>query len=151
MRGMDAGPGTDLGSFAWFVGIWLTMTMAMMLPSAAPTTLMFSHLGRASQTTLFVAGYLLTWTAFGIAAYAVSRLAREAAPLFRCLGPARPVARRSRVGRGGRLPADAAQDSVPAPLPLAAPLPDPPSRRTASALCERDSDTAATASAAARG
>ncbi len=39
MRGMDAGPGTDLGSFAWFVGIWLTMTIAMMLPSAAPTTL----------------------------------------------------------------------------------------------------------------
>jgi predicted metal-binding membrane protein len=82
MRGMDAGPGTDLGSFAWFVGIWLTMTMAMMLPSAAPTTLMFSHLGRASQTTLFVAGYLLTWVAFGVFAYIVSRLAREAAPAF---------------------------------------------------------------------
>jgi predicted metal-binding membrane protein len=80
MRGMDAGPGTDLGSFAWFVGIWLTMTMAMMLPSAAPTTLMFSHLGRASQTTLFVVGYLLTWTAVGVIAYIVSRLAREGAP-----------------------------------------------------------------------
>ena len=82
MRGMDAGPGTDLGSFAWFVGIWLTMTIAMMLPSAAPTTLMFSRLGRASQTALFVAGYLVAWTAFGIAAYAVGRLAREAAPSF---------------------------------------------------------------------
>jgi predicted metal-binding membrane protein len=82
MRGMDAGPGTDLGSFAWFVGIWLTMTMAMMLPSAAPTTLMFSRLGRASQTTLFVAGYLLAWTTFGVTAYLVSRVARAAAPSF---------------------------------------------------------------------
>jgi len=82
MRGMDAGPGTDLGSFAWFVGIWLTMTMAMMLPSVAPATLMFSYLGRASQATLFVAGYLLAWAAFGVAAYIVSRLARDAAPAF---------------------------------------------------------------------
>ncbi len=82
MRGMDAGPGTDLGSFAWFVGIWLTMTIAMMLPSAAPTTLMFSRLGRAWRTPLFVAGYLLAWTGFGVAAYGVSRLVREAAPSF---------------------------------------------------------------------
>jgi predicted metal-binding membrane protein len=82
MRGMDAGPGTDLGSFAWFVGIWLTMTMAMMLPSAAPATLMFSRLGRTSQATPFVAGYLLAWTTFGMAAYVVSRLARSEAPSF---------------------------------------------------------------------
>jgi predicted metal-binding membrane protein len=82
MRGMDTGPGTDLGSFAWFAGIWLTMTIAMMLPSAAPTTLMFSRLGRASRTPLFVAGYLLAWTAFGIGAYLLSRLARVGAPSF---------------------------------------------------------------------
>src|SRR6266480_3658041 len=36
MRGMDAGPGTDLGGLGWYVGIWVTMTAAMMLPSAAP-------------------------------------------------------------------------------------------------------------------
>src|SRR5204863_9941738 len=36
MRGMDAGPGTDLGALGWFVGIWVTMTAAVMLPSAAP-------------------------------------------------------------------------------------------------------------------
>ncbi len=82
MRGMDAGPGTDLGSFGWFVGIWLTMTVAMMLPSATPATLMFSRLGRAWQTALFVAGYLLAWTGFGVAAYVVGRLARGAAPSF---------------------------------------------------------------------
>ncbi len=35
MHGMDAGPGTDLGAFGWFIGIWVTMMAAMMLPSAA--------------------------------------------------------------------------------------------------------------------
>ena len=41
MRGMDAGPGTDLGGLAWFTGIWVTMMAAMMLPSAAPMVLLF--------------------------------------------------------------------------------------------------------------
>ena len=36
MQGMDAGPGTDLGGLAWFVGVWVTMMAAMMLPSTAP-------------------------------------------------------------------------------------------------------------------
>ena len=82
MRGMDAGPGTDLGAFPWFAGIWLTMTVAMMLPSAVPTTLMFSRLGRGWETAPFVGGYLLAWAAFGVAAYVVSRGARELAPSF---------------------------------------------------------------------
>ena len=33
MRGMDNGPGTDLGTLGWFVGIWVVMMAAMMLPS----------------------------------------------------------------------------------------------------------------------
>lgn len=82
MRGMDAGPGTDLGSFGWFVGIWVTMTVAMMLPSAAPTALLFSRLGARAQTGLFVGGYLLAWTAFGMGAYVVGRVARDVAPSF---------------------------------------------------------------------
>ena len=36
MAGMDAGPGTDLGGLGWFVGVWVTMMAAMMLPSLAP-------------------------------------------------------------------------------------------------------------------
>jgi predicted metal-binding membrane protein len=37
MKGMEVGPGTNLGSFSFFIGTWtLTMT-AMMLPSALPT------------------------------------------------------------------------------------------------------------------
>src|SRR5919109_4349932 len=67
MRGMDAGPGTDLGGLAWYVGIWVTMMAAMMLPSAAPMVLLFARVsgerarrGQAQlvPSWLFVAGYL---------------------------------------------------------------------------------------------
>jgi predicted metal-binding membrane protein len=32
MRGMDEGPGTDLGDLGWLIGVWVTMTAAMMSP-----------------------------------------------------------------------------------------------------------------------
>jgi predicted metal-binding membrane protein len=37
MAGMDAGPGTDLGTIGWFTGSWAVVMTAMMLPSLAPT------------------------------------------------------------------------------------------------------------------
>jgi hypothetical protein len=37
MRGMDNGPGTDLGTLGWFVGVWIVMMAAMMFPSVSPT------------------------------------------------------------------------------------------------------------------
>ena len=43
MRGMDAGPGTDLGGLGWFLGIWVTMMAAMMLQSVAPMVLAFAR------------------------------------------------------------------------------------------------------------
>lgn len=82
MRGMDAGPGTDLGALGWYVGIWVTMMAAMMLPSAAPTVLMFSRLRPGGHTWVFVLGYLLAWTGYGLAAYAVYRGIRASAPSF---------------------------------------------------------------------
>jgi predicted metal-binding membrane protein len=82
MRGMDAGPGTDLGAFGWYVGVWATMMAAMMLPSAAPMVLLFSRISseraRRGQsfvsTWIFVLGYLAAWTTFGAAAYGIYRL-----------------------------------------------------------------------------
>jgi predicted metal-binding membrane protein len=83
MRGMDAGPGTDLGGLGWYVGIWVTMMAAMMLPSVAPMVLIFTRVsrgrhreGRAASvpTWIFLAGYLAAWTAYGLAAYGVFRL-----------------------------------------------------------------------------
>jgi predicted metal-binding membrane protein len=84
MRGMDAGPGTDLGALGWYLGIWVTMMAAMMLPSAAPMVAMFARVGRerAAPTWVFVAGYLLAWTAYGLLAYAVWRGIRAGAPSF---------------------------------------------------------------------
>jgi hypothetical protein len=35
MRGMDMGPGTDLGGLGWFLSIWVVMMAAMMFPSLA--------------------------------------------------------------------------------------------------------------------
>jgi len=86
MRGMDAGPGAELGGLGWYLGIWVTMTAAMMLPATAPMVVVFSRVSRARRRGLgvapmgaFVAGYLVTWTFFGLAAYGLDRGARSAA------------------------------------------------------------------------
>jgi predicted metal-binding membrane protein len=74
MRGMDAGPGTDLGGLGWYLGIWVTMTAAMMLPSAAPAARHVAQLAHGVPTVLFTAGYLAVWTGYGLLAYGVFRL-----------------------------------------------------------------------------
>jgi predicted metal-binding membrane protein len=73
MRGMDDGPGTDLGGLGWYLGIWVTMTAAMMLPSAVPAAGYVAQLARRSAAVLFVAGYLAVWTGYGLAAYGLYR------------------------------------------------------------------------------
>jgi predicted metal-binding membrane protein len=78
MRGMDAGPWSSLGSLTWFLGVWLMMMAAMMLPSVAPTIALFARLaGPKSRLApwLFVAGYLLAWGIAGLLAYGVGVLA----------------------------------------------------------------------------
>ena len=75
MRGMDAGPGTALGSLAWFLGIWLVMMAAMMFPSVAPTVALYSTMTKKrnpAAALVFVCGYLVTWTAAGLLAFGVS-------------------------------------------------------------------------------
>jgi predicted metal-binding membrane protein len=74
MQGMDSGPGTDLGGLGWYLGIWVTMTAAMMLPSEAPAALLLARLRRGLPAMLFLAGYLAVWTAYGLAAYGLFRL-----------------------------------------------------------------------------
>jgi predicted metal-binding membrane protein len=82
MRGMDAGPGTDLGALGWYLGIWMTMMAAMMLPSTAPVVVMFSRVRDGAHTWVFVLGYLLAWAGYGLAAYVVYRGIRASAPSF---------------------------------------------------------------------
>jgi predicted metal-binding membrane protein len=74
MQGMDAGPGTDLGGLGWYLGVWVTMTAAMMLPSEAPAALLVARLRRGLPTLVFLAGYLAVWTGYGLAAYGLFRL-----------------------------------------------------------------------------
>jgi predicted metal-binding membrane protein len=74
MRGMDTGPGTDLGGVGWYLGIWVTMTAAMMLPSAVPAARHVARLARRAPALLFTGGYLAVWTAYGLLAYGVFRL-----------------------------------------------------------------------------
>jgi predicted metal-binding membrane protein len=74
MRGMDAGPGTDLGGLGWYLGIWVTMTAAMMLPSAVPAARRVARLARRVPTLFFTGGYLAVWTGYGLVAYVVFRL-----------------------------------------------------------------------------
>jgi predicted metal-binding membrane protein len=74
MQGMDAGPGTDLGGLGWYLGIWVTMMAAMMLPSTVPAAQVLARASRALPMVLFAAGYLAAWTVFGIAAYGFFRL-----------------------------------------------------------------------------
>ena len=79
MLGMDAGPGTDPGSLGFYIVSWVVMMSAMMLPSIVPMVLAFGivqrrrrargAVERAVSSWLFVGGYLLTWTAFGLLAY----------------------------------------------------------------------------------
>jgi len=81
MRGMDMGPGTDLGGLGWFLGAWVTMMAAMMLPSTAPVVLLFADIARRRarrvSPLVFVAAYLGVWTAYGLAAYALARGVRS--------------------------------------------------------------------------
>ena len=82
MRGMDAGPGTDLGGLVWYVGIWTTMMAAMMLPSVAPMVLVFHRVGLerpgrsrpSARTWAFTLSYLAVWAVYGLGAYALYRL-----------------------------------------------------------------------------
>jgi predicted metal-binding membrane protein len=86
MRGMDAGPGTDLGALGWFIGVWVTMMAAMMLPSAAPMVLVVHRVSRERGAAAhrrgwaFVIGYLAAWTLYGLAAYGIYRAVSADAP-----------------------------------------------------------------------
>jgi predicted metal-binding membrane protein len=69
---------TDL---ALRVAMWAAMMIGMMIPSAAPMTLVYAAVARKSQeqssplppTSVFVAGYVLIWTLFSVGAAVAQR------------------------------------------------------------------------------
>jgi predicted metal-binding membrane protein len=85
MDGMDAGPGTDPGDLGFWLTVWVVMMAAMMFPSVAPAATAFAAMGagerpdqaRVGTVPMFIAGYLLTWTAAGLVGYAVIEAGRD--------------------------------------------------------------------------
>lgn len=86
--GMDMRRGTGLGSLSFYVGAWVVMMPAMMFPSISPLVRTYALVQRSRRArrrldepvaaiATLVTGYLLTWTAFGLAAYAVFNLGRS--------------------------------------------------------------------------
>jgi len=97
--GMAEAAGPDPGvRLLLYLGMWVAMMAAMMLPSAAPMILMFSTVYRTKReragafvpTWVFVAGYLAVWAGFGAAAWAAGDFGEALArayPALRELGP----------------------------------------------------------------
>lgn len=94
-----AGPSTEMGAmtpmtwgpryWALMVGMWWTMMIAMMTPSAAPTMLLYARVHRHAltqghaqvthaPTATFAAGYVLMWLIFSIAAAALHHALQRA-------------------------------------------------------------------------
>lgn len=72
---MGAGPGTMGMTFPFFLGMWVSMMAAMMLPAIGPQAAGGSILahrtaaGRLPGVLAFGAGFLLPWAAYGVFAY----------------------------------------------------------------------------------
>jgi predicted metal-binding membrane protein len=77
-RDMGNGPGTMGLALLPFLGLWLVMMAAMMLPSVAPVAVLWTRsisgtstgAGRVARMSLFLTGYLLAWAACGAVAFA---------------------------------------------------------------------------------
>jgi predicted metal-binding membrane protein len=92
MAGMDMGPGTDPGTLAFWVTAWVVMMSAMMFPSIWPMVVMYVRVQEGKRTrgdsapfgatAIFIGGYLLAWSAAGLAGYAILRLGHELSPGF---------------------------------------------------------------------
>jgi predicted metal-binding membrane protein len=90
MSGMDMGGWTDPGPLDFFLTTWVVMLAAMMFPSVAPMVTAYAKISRRRRetgryaphgsTALFVAGYLFSWTAFGLVAYGLYEAAAQLVP-----------------------------------------------------------------------
>lgn len=75
-------PGISPLQLVLFLGFWLVMMSAMMLPSAAPMITTYAMLSKQRYvhnqffppTLIFLSGYLIVWTSFGVLGYLVNPL-----------------------------------------------------------------------------
>ena len=74
MSGMDMGVATTLGSFPFFISVWMPMMAAMMLPGVAPSAVRLASSSRAAlDIPRYVGSYLGVWAVFGVLVFAVYR------------------------------------------------------------------------------
>ena len=95
MPAMDGMPDMAMPFAApWVFAMWWVMMLGMMLPSAAPMILMFEAVQRRQRererpyvpTAMFVAGYLIVWGGFSVAATAAQWGLQQGAFLSPMLG-----------------------------------------------------------------
>jgi predicted metal-binding membrane protein len=86
------------GAGASFLGMWITMMAAMMLPSLAPLLNRYRQAVRGTDekridrmTALVIAGYFLTWTMVGTAAFGVGAALATIEMRYPALAQAVPV------------------------------------------------------------
>jgi predicted metal-binding membrane protein len=74
MSGMDMGVATTLGSFPFFLSVWLPTMAAMMLPGVAPSALGLAAAGRTGVDVVrHVGSYLAVWAVAGVVVFALYR------------------------------------------------------------------------------
>jgi predicted metal-binding membrane protein len=74
MSGMAMGVATQLGSFGFFIAVWVAMMAAMMLPGAAPAVLRRARdWSGARAVPVFAVSYLAVWALAGVLVYEVDR------------------------------------------------------------------------------
>lgn len=90
---------TSLGAAASFIGMWVVMMVAMMLPSFVPTLWRYRQaVGKASEmrlswlTALVGVGYFVVWTAFGIVVFPLGATLAEIAMQRSTLARVVPIA-----------------------------------------------------------
>jgi predicted metal-binding membrane protein len=129
MAGMDMGPATELGSLGSFVGLWVVMMAAMMLPASTPAVVRRARAGLRG-VPLFLAAYLGVWAVVGVVVHLVYRphgtlvagLAVLAAGLYELTAVKRRFRRscRERAGSGVRFGLDCVGSSAGLMLALVA-------------------------------
>jgi predicted metal-binding membrane protein len=100
--GMPALPGMESGGtpgVPWLAGMWAVMMVAMMLPSATPTILLFGNVTRRRQlegrpavpVAVFTLGYLAVWVFYAIVAAVAQWKLHRLALLSPSMAAASPV------------------------------------------------------------
>ena len=84
MGGMAMDDRFSVGSFGFFVGLWVVMMAAMMFPSVWPTLSLYGAIVRSRSgararagvsSAVFVGGYLVSWTVYGLLAFGALEIA----------------------------------------------------------------------------